>query len=322
MAWLDSVSGHLWTLAPAVQARLRPVRVPSGEPFEVALHDPVVGEVKVTGILRWASRDVLPDGQVAPNHYAPLIVIIHGLGGSVGSPYVVRLARLATARGASVLLLNLRGADRRGDDIYHAGLVTDIACALRSERLAGVSRIAILGCSLGGHMALSWSLAPSDDRVRAVAALCSPVDLEQGCADIDVPARVMYRDHVLSGLKDMYTRAHARGRVHTPLEQVLAIRTLRAWDQLAVIPRFGFPSVEDYWQGTQVGPHLARLPLPTRIVVAKSDPMVLARTTLRHFQRLPAHVQVDQVAGGHLGFPPASDAEQGLVAWLIATARS
>ncbi len=322
MAWLDSVSGHLWTLAPAVQARLRPAKVPSGEPFEVGLQDPTVGEVKVTGILRWASSHRVVAGHVAPNYDAPLIVIIHGLGGSVASPYVVRLARLAMAHGASALLLNLRGADRRGDDIYHAGLVTDIACALRSERIAGVKKIALLGCSLGGHMALCWSLAPSDDRVRAVAALCSPVDLEQGCADIDVPARAVYRDHVLSGLKDMYTRAHARGRVRTPLEQVLAIRTMRAWDQLAVIPRFGFSSVEAYWQATQVGPHLARLPLPTRIVVAKSDPMVLARTTVRHFQRLPAHVQVDQVPGGHLGFPPASSTEKELMAWLIATARS
>jgi predicted alpha/beta-fold hydrolase len=309
MAWLDSVSGHLWTLAPAVQARLRPAKVPEGERFEVALHDPDVGEVKVTGVLREAER-----------RDAPLIVIIHGLGGSVGSPYVVRLARLASAHGASTLLLNLRGADRRGDDIYHAGLVTDIAAALRSERIADVKRIAILGCSLGGHMALSWSLQRSDPRVRAVAALCSPVDLEQGCADIDVPARAMYRDHVLGGLKDMYTRAHARGRVRTPLEQVLAVRTMRAWDELAVVPRFGFSSVEAYWQATQVGPHLARLPLPTRIVVAKSDPMVLARTTVRHFNKLPAHVHVEQVAGGHLGFPPASRAENELMTWLIQTA--
>lgn len=309
MAWLDSVSGHLWTLAPAVQARLRPAPVPEGERFEVAFQDPGVGEVKVTGVLRRAPGD------------APLIVIIHGLGGSVGSPYVVRLAKLATDHGASTLLLNLRGADRRGDDIYHAGLVTDITWALRSDAIADVKKMALLGCSLGGHMAMTWSLAPTDDRVRAVGALCSPIDLEQGCADIDVPERVMYRNHVLGGLKDMYTRAHARGRMRTPLEQVLAIRTLRAWDELAVVPRFGFESVEAYWQATQMGPHLARLPLPTRLVVAKSDPMVLARTSARHFNGLPSHVHVEQVAGGHLGFPPASRTEKQLMAWLITTAR-
>ena len=311
MAWLESVSGHLWTLAPAVQARLRPAPVPTGERFAVSFEDPDVGEVKVTGVLR-----------PAVDHDAPLVVVIHGLGGSVGSPYMRRLARLAEAQGASTLLLNLRGADRGGDDIYHAGMTVDIRHALRSPQLAPYQRIAILGCSLGGHMALAWSLEASDARVRAIGALCSPVDLEQGCLDIDVPARAVYRDHLLGGLKDMYTRAHARGRVRTPLAQVLAVRTMRGWDELAVVPRFGFESVEAYWQATQVGPQLGRLPLPTRLVMAKSDPMVLASTSMRHLRGLPSHVHVQHVAGGHLGFPPASSAERQLMAWLLKTARA
>jgi predicted alpha/beta-fold hydrolase len=311
MAWLDSVSGHLWTLAPAVQARLRPAPVPAGEAFEVVLQDAQVGEIRVTGVLSRALRVE-----------APLLVIIHGLGGSIASPYVGRLGRLAQTQGASTLLLNLRGADRRGDDIYHAGLVTDIAGALSSPQLADMKRIALLGCSLGGHLAMTWSLAPTDDRVRAVAALCSPIDLAQGCVDIDEPARAMYRDHVLSGLKDMYTRAYARGRMRTELERVLAVRTIRAWDELAVVPRFGFESVEQYWQSTQVAPHLRRLPLPTRLVVAKSDPMVLASTSARHLSGLPGHVQIDLVPGGHLGFSPASSAERELVAWLLSTAQA
>ncbi|MFT3922749.1 MAG: alpha/beta fold hydrolase [Myxococcales bacterium] len=310
MAWLESVSGHLWTLAPAVQARLRPAPVPPGERFEVAFVDSDVGDVNVNGVLNRGS-----------DRAAPLVVIIHGLGGSVSSPYVGRLGRLASGQGASTLLLNLRGADRLGDDIYHAGLVTDIVHMLASPQLDEFKSIALLGCSLGGHIALTWSLAPTDERVRAVGALCSPVDLEQGCLDIDAPARAVYRDHLLGGLKIMYTRAHARGRLHTPLEQVLAARTMRAWDQLAVVPRFGFESVEAYWQATQMAPHLRRLTLPTRLVVAKSDPMVLATTSARHLTGLPAHVHVQQVAGGHLGFPPASSAETKLMAWLLRTAR-
>jgi predicted alpha/beta-fold hydrolase len=119
----------------------------------------------------------------------------------------------------------------------------------------------------------------------------------------------------------MYAKAHRRGRVRTPLEQVLAVRTMRAWDQLAVVPRFGFPSVEAYWQSTQVAPHLRRLPLPSRLVMAKSDPMVLARTSLRHLRSLPRHVEIESVAGGHLGFPPASSVEQKLVTWLLKKAR-
>jgi predicted alpha/beta-fold hydrolase len=309
MALWDAISGHLWTLAPVFHARLRPMPAPLGEPFEVTFTDARVGEVTLTGLLHRAHAD------------APLVVIVHGLGGSIGSPYMGRLARLAQAAGASTLLLNLRGADRRGDDIYHAGLVDDLSAALASAQLCDVRGIAVLGCSMGGHMVLRWALAPTDDRVRAVAALCSPLDLSQGCVDIDAPARAMYRDHVLTGLKQIYAMAHARGRVTTALERVLSVRTLRAWDELAVVPRFGFASVEHYWHETQMAPHLARLALPTRIVVARNDPMVLMRTSARYFERLPHHVQVLPVEGGHMGFPPASSAERELVRWLVEKAR-
>lgn len=309
MVWFENVSGHFWTLAPAVQARFRPAQLPKGEPFEVAFTDADVGQVRVTGILRRLSTE------------APLLVIVHGLGGSIASPYMTRLSRLAEAAGASSLLLNLRGADRSGDDIYHAGLISDLSHALASPMLAEVQRIALLGCSMGGHLTLRFGLTPTDSRVRAVASLCSPIDLEQGCADIDVPGRTVYRDHILTGLKDMYARAHARERLRTPLEEVRAIRTLRGWDELAVVPRFNFPSVEAYWQATQVAPHLGSLSLPTRIVMAKSDPMVLTKTTRRHLSSLPAHVQVSSVAGGHLGFPPLSRTERELVGWLVRTAR-
>ncbi len=310
MAWFDSVSGHLWTMAPAVQARLRPAQVPAGEPFEVSIPDADVGVVRVTGVLRRVGQK------------SPLLVIVHGLGGSIASPYMIRLARLAEAAQASTLLLNLRGANRSGDDIYHAGLITDLVSALQSPVLAEFQQIALLGCSMGGHMALRFCLAPSDARVRAVGALCSPVDLEQGCADIDVPARSLYREHVLTGLKQMYAQAHARMRVKTPLEAVQAVQTLRGWDELAVVPRFGFPSVEAYWQATQVAPHLRGLALPTRIVIAKSDPMVLASTSQRHMTNLPKHVQVQAVSGGHLGFPPMSRTERELVEWLVKTAQA
>ncbi len=311
MAWLGSVSGHLWTMAPAVQARLRPVPVPTGEHFEVSIPDAEMGEVKVTGILR---RAQVPS--------SPLLVLVHGLGGSVASPYMARLARLAEAENASTLLLNLRGANRNGDDIYHAGLTTDLTRALQSPMLASYERIALLGCSLGGHIALRFCLEPTDPRLRAVGTLCSPVDLEQGCADIDGPGRALYREHVLTGLKQMYTEAHARKRMQVPLEQVLALQTLRGWDQLVVVPRFGFESVEAYYQSMQVAPHLRALALPTRIVVAKSDPMVLARTTQRHLTNLPKHVEVHAVAGGHLGFPPMSRTERELVSWLLRTAKA
>jgi len=309
MRLVDAISGHLFTLAPVVQEALRPAGPLPGKPFEAIVHDDKVGDVRVTGFL-----SALREG-------APLLVIVHGLGGSVASPYMGRLARLAHREGLDTLLLNLRGADRSGEDIYHAGLTADLDAALASPALRDYRSIVILGCSMGGHMVLRWGFLPSDGRVRAIGSLCAPLDLKQGARDIDAPERVVYRKHLLKGLKEIYASAHARKRVSTALDRVNAVRTIRAWDELAVVPRFGFDSAEHYWHETEVAPHLSRLAIPTRVVAAKHDPMVLARALAKYLSALPSHVHVDWVDGGHLGFPWLSRAEADLVHWLGERAR-
>lgn len=310
MRLLDAVKGHLLTVAPVIQAGLRPAPALPGIPFEAFHEDAQVGRIRLSG---WLSH--FEDG-------APLLVIVHGLAGSLDSPYMKRLARVAERAGLNTLLLNLRGADRKGEDIYHAGLTVDLDAALASPALAPYDSIVVLGCSMGGHMVLRWGFAPSDPRVRAIGSLCAPLDLKQGANDIDSASRVVYREHVLRGLKEIYAHAHARRRVSTAIERIQAVRTIRMWDELAVVPRFGFQNAEHYWHETEVAPHLARLQLPTRIVVAKHDPMVLARPLSKYLDRLPAHVQVDWVHGGHLGFAWSSRTEADLVAWLGAQARA
>lgn len=66
-----------------------------------------------------------------------------------------RAARVAEAAGLDSLRLNLRGADRMGEDGYHAGLTADLAAALASPELADYRSVGVLGFSLGGHPAFS-----------------------------------------------------------------------------------------------------------------------------------------------------------------------
>ena len=62
--------------------------------------DPQVGPVRLSGLLREVA------GAEA------LVVLVHGLGGSVDSHYMPRGAAAVEAAGLSCLRLNLRGADR------------------------------------------------------------------------------------------------------------------------------------------------------------------------------------------------------------------
>ncbi|MDX1504009.1 MAG: alpha/beta hydrolase, partial [Thermoanaerobaculia bacterium] len=88
-----------------------------------------------------------------PSSGGDLLVVVHGLGGCAESFYARRAAAAAEGAGVGCLRLNLRGADERGEDIYHAGLWSDLAAVVESPAFDGYERLLVLGYSLGGHLA-------------------------------------------------------------------------------------------------------------------------------------------------------------------------
>ena len=316
---LDSLAGHFWTIAPVLRHRVRPFVAPAAVPWSLALDDEQLGPVHLRGSLR-----DLPGSDAA-------VVVVHGLGGTTGTHYCVSAALAAEQLGLSCLRLALRGADRDGEDIYHAGIAADLHAVLASPALARYARLYVLGFSLGGHVTLRYALdagAAHDPRVRAVAAICSPLDLELGSQHIDSPSRTVsiYRSHVLAGLKAMYEAVAKRRPVPTPLARVLAARTVREWDQLTVVPRWGFGTAEQYYAQMSVGPELHRLALPALLVEQRSDPMVPPWTYEPHLARKPPRLEVRWLpAGGHVGYPPGVDlgergplgVEAQVLSWLL-----
>ncbi len=285
--------GHLWTIAPNLRHQLRPLRAPASEPWSTIIDDPQVGPVQLTGELQHtAQRDAI-------------CVLVHGLGGSIDSQYMIRAASVLSARGVGCLRLGLRGADRQGDDFYHAGLTTDLEAAIASPQLADYQRVYVLGYSLGGHMTLRSGLAPQDSRVRAVASICAPLDLAASAMAIDHPRRRVYCNHVLAGLKEIYREVAERRPVPTPWPIVEQLKTIREWDRHVVVPRHGFASVDDYYDSQSAGPRLADIHVPAMIVACTGDPMIPPPTLHPSLSApLPDHVHTHWVrGGGHVAYP-------------------
>jgi predicted alpha/beta-fold hydrolase len=288
-----------------------------GVPWTARVDDARMGSLRLTGRIGTAARG------------DRLVVIVHGLGGSTESHYIAPATMAAEALGLDWLAINLRGADRLGEDFYHAGLTDDLHAALRSTALERYAWIGLVGYSLGGHVALRYALEPSDPRVRAVAAVCPPVDLDRGVEAIDRPERALYRQHVLAALQDIYAAVASRRPVPLPIEDARRIRSIRTWDELTIAPRFGFQSAKDYYAKVSVGPRLSDVAVPSLIVSARHDPMVPEETlspSIERRSRLVEHVSISN--GGHVGFPSSLDlgvrARRGLehqvLAWLVSRA--
>lgn len=317
MSW----SGHWWTVWPVLRSRTVGDPVVAGEvPWETRLEDPEVGEVCLNGRLATASES------------GDLVVLVHGLGGCIDSRYMAYAARSAHHLGLATLRLNLRGADRGGGDLYHAGLSSDLEVALGSPALDRFERILVLGFSLGGHLAMRLATHCRDPRLAAVAAVCSPIDLACTVDDFDLPHRWLYRKYILSSLCGMAATLDAHPTLDVTVEELSALRSIRDFDRLLVVRRFGFADTQDYYEQSGVVHRLAGLQIPALLIAAEGDPMVSARSVRFGLERAGESASgltvrwVDR--GGHVGFPPDLDLgletpkglEGQVLGWLLSAA--
>ena len=112
-----------------------------------------------------SERLELPDGDftkldwMGEDERGPVIVVLPGLQGSLGSPYVRGLLQACAERGWRGVLLNHRGRGEpnRLPRSYHCGMTRDVEYVVhllhRRERNA---TIAVVGYSLGANVCLKW----------------------------------------------------------------------------------------------------------------------------------------------------------------------
>lgn len=292
-------SGHAWTILPTLGGMLRKPVAPPPEPWLTTLRDERHGTITLRGELR------------APPDSERLVVLVHGLGGSHDSAYMRHAAGALHRRGLATLSLSMRGADRSGADVYHAGLTADLDAALASAPLRRFAHLHLLGFSLGGHLALRWAMHGGDARVRSVAAVCAPLHLESAQQVLDHPRGALYRHYVLNSLKEHHTAcAQVQRQVVDPVA-ARRVRRFREWDELVVVPRFGLGSAANYYATMSVAQHLGALRVPSLLVLADGDPMIPPAVVAPWLPRAGGAVDVRWTRrGGHLGFP--SDLDLGL----------
>jgi predicted alpha/beta-fold hydrolase len=306
-------AGHFWTIAPTLFGSLLFRNGPAARPFRAAVQDPLKGAVRLSGLL----LDV-PESDT-------LVLIVHGLAGNAGSAYCGTAAAAAEQAGYASVRLSLRGADLSGEDLFHGGLTDDMKAALASPDLARYRKVFLLGYSVGGHIALRAAIELIDSRIRAVAAICPPLDLDAATAAFDEPSRRLYRRHISAGLDKTYAAIAARRFVPVPPAVVRRARSCRERDALTVVPRFGFASESEYYERASVSAIIHRLAIPSLMIASAHDPIIPAQTLRSAIGDASSALTVRWVPrGGHVFFPSCLDLGQGgplglepqVMAWL------
>lgn len=246
---------------------------------------------------------------VAPD--APLLVLFHGLEGSSASQYAVAFADFAAREGLVLAVPHFRGCSGElnlAPRAYHSGDFQEIDWILRRFAAGHPGRpLLAAGVSLGGNALLRWAGemgATAARTVRAVAAVCSPLDLAAGGHAIGRGFnRLVYTRMFLS---TMVPKALKKLEQHPGLfdrEALLAASDLYQFDNLFTAPLHGFRDTDDYWARASAKPVLSDIRVPALALNALNDPFVPADSLPTPHQAGPRVTLWQPAQGGHVGFP-------------------
>jgi predicted alpha/beta-fold hydrolase len=271
----------------------------------------------------WSAHDAAPT--------SPLLVLFHGLEGSSQSHYAQAFAHRARHEGWRYAVPHFRGCSGElnlAPRAYHSGDYEEIGWMLDGLRARHAGPIVAVGVSLGGNALLRWAQEAGESAartVRAVAAVCSPIDLAAGGRAIGrgfnrlVYTRMFLRTMIPKALRKLAQHPGLFDR-----DRLLAARDLYEFDDVFTAPLHGFAGTDDYWRRGSAKPHLHRIRIPALVLNARNDPFIPADCLPAPHEVRPPVTLWQPAHGGHVGFPAGRfpghvlALPQGVMAWMKA----
>ncbi len=231
-----------------------------------------------------------------PPNYSPgkpVVTLIHGLGGSIHSPYLVRLTRKFYNLGYKVVRVNLRGdgASIATNLPYHSGISLDVKEIVDHLAKDG-SEVVLIGFSMSGNIVLKmageWRNIPNLSKIIAV---CPLIDLNDTSERFKNPKFLLYQQSYLRSYKK-YGWKWAQDK---------PIKTHYDFDKLVTAPLWGFSSPEEYYSSCSSLRFIPGVKMKTQILFAADDPFVNYKQM--EDIAIPPCVEVFVTTyGSHMGF--------------------
>lgn len=259
----------------------------------------------------------------------PIVMMTHGLAGSVESRYMIRISRNLYQRGEMVVRSNHRGIHcGRGKTrrLNHGGLTADTLSLIKQVKdLYPESPITIVGFSIGGNMVLKLLGelgTDARDLLEKAVVVSPPVNLHDSALRFLEPDLRLIQKSFTKALVKLVRQVEEDFPDEKPTDFPKELSVLE-FDELYTAPKWGYSSALDYYEKNSSAQFVPSIAVPCRILYSADDPMVSGA----NIDRLDCPQNVTRYRtekGGHLGFLGQTEQtfsfrwmDQVLVNWLI-----
>ncbi|MDT4897093.1 MAG: uncharacterized protein QOH25_2170 [Acidobacteriota bacterium] len=240
----------------------------------------------------------------------PTMILIHGLEGSNISVYMLGTSEKAYHAGFNVVRLNLRNCgntEHMTPTLYHAGLSGDLRTILRELiEQDGLSRIFVVGFSMGGNISLKLAGEEADLAPRELAGVCAVSPTIDLSSCVDAIERRSNRLYKYSFLRSMKNRIRRKQKLFPELYDTTGlsrIRSLRDFDERYTSAGGGFNNADEYYERASAFRVIRHIETPTLMIHAQDDPFVPFHPCLDPaITENPYIVFLAPEHGGHVGF--------------------
>ncbi|MCW8442899.1 hydrolase [Fluoribacter gormanii] len=240
---------------------------------------------------------------------APLIILLHGLGGNIKSAYVSTLFNAFNKSGYRAVLMNFRGASGEPNRLpraYYGGDTADLAYFLNVLDVREPStKKAVVGISLGGNILLKWlGEIGSQSLIDAAVAVSVPFQLETVVQKINKGFSRVYQASLLERLRTVFLQKLDVINCQLPLskQKLYSIKTLYEFDEQITAPLHGFVNAKEYYQKSNARQYLSQIATPTLIIHALDDPFMTPDVVPTVDELSPDILLELSQHGGHVGF--------------------
>ena len=235
-----------------------------------------------------------------------LVLLLHGLEGSIHSPYAVAATKALSAKGYHVVFMHFRGCSGEPnllDRSYHSGHTSDLQEIIEHvKRKTGKPLEAAIGYSLGGNVLLKWlGEQGKQSFINQAIAVSVPFKLSDAAIRMSEGFSKLYEYRLLRDLRKSYKEKFSNHP--SPLDvDVDQLNTFFKFDDKVTAALNGFEGAEDYYKQSSSRQYLKRIETRTLIIHSKDDPFMYPKTIPTEGE-LSSKVTLELTEnGGHVGF--------------------